>query len=282
MINLKALGLGIAGAAFALGLSTAHAQDVVRIATEGAYAPWNFSNPDGSLAGFEVDLAEDLCRRMEVTCQIVQQDWAGIIPALQAGQYDAIMAGMNITDQRLEVINFSRPYAGTPHGFGALADSPLMELAGTGETLSLDTDADAVTARVAEWEPILRGKVIGVQGSTTNSNFLQQYLGDIVEIREYGTTEQHDLDLLAGRLDGIFAAHSALTATKMQPDFAEMEIVGTGLSGGVLGRGVAVGLRKEDTALAEKFSAAIEEALADGSLQELAVKWFGVDITPAN
>lgn len=281
MIDLKALGLGIAGAAFALGLSAAHAQDVVRIGTEGAYAPWNFSNPDGSLAGFEIDLAENLCARMEVTCQIVQQDWAGIIPALQAGQYDAIMAGMNITDQRLEVIAFSRSYAGGPHGFATLEDADILGLPGEGR-LSLDADADAVSALVEEWRPILSGKVVGVQGSTTNSNFLQAYFADIVEIREYGTTEQHDLDLLAGRIDAIFAAHSAFNATMQKPEFADMQIVGPGLSGGVLGRGVAVGMRQADTELKARFDAAIEAAIADGTIKELSEKWFGLDMTPAS
>lgn len=275
---LKTLGLAVAASTFALG--AAMAQDRVTIATEGAYAPWNFSNADGSLAGFEIDLANDLCARMQVTCEIVVQDWAGIIPALQAGQYDAIMAGMNITDQRLEVIDFSIPYAGGPHGLAVMADSPLADLPGEGR-LSLDGDPDAVAALIAEWTPLLEGKVIGVQGSTTNANFLTEYLGDIVEIREYGTTEQHDLDLSAGRLDGIFAAHSAFNATMQKPEFADMKIVGPGLSGGVLGRGVAVGLRKENDDLRDRFTKAIEAAKADGTIKALSEKWFGLDMTPA-
>lgn len=282
MSTLKALSRGLVGAALLAGvaLQPAAAQDVVRIATEGAYAPWNFSNPDGTLAGFEIDLANDLCARMEVTCEIIVQDWAGIIPALQAGKYDAIMAGMNITDARLEVIDFSRSYAGGPHGLAVMADSPLAALPGEGR-LSLDGDADAVAALIAEWTPMLQGKVIGVQGSTTNSNFLTEYLGDIVEIREYATTEQHDLDLAAGRLDGIFAAHSAFNATMQKPEFADMQIVGPGLSGGVLGRGVAVGLRKGEEELRDKFTAAIEAAIADGTVKALSEKWFGLDMTPA-
>ncbi|MGJ3263875.1 MAG: transporter substrate-binding domain-containing protein [Salinarimonas sp.] len=283
MWKSKALGPGLAGAVLALAMAAAPAtaqERTIRIATEGAYAPWNFSNADGSLAGFEIDLANDLCARMEVTCEIVVQDWAGIIPALQAGKYDAIMAGMNITDQRLEVIDFSRSYAGGPHGLAVMADSPLADLPGEGR-LSLDSDPEAVEALIAEWTPLLEGKVIGVQGSTTNANFLTEYLADIVEIREYGTTEQHDLDLSAGRLDGIFAAHSAFNATMQKPEFAEMKIVGPGLSGGVLGRGVAVGLRKDGGELRDMFTTAIEEAIADGTVKELSEKWFGLDMTPA-
>ncbi|WP_372422877.1 transporter substrate-binding domain-containing protein [Salinarimonas chemoclinalis] len=284
MSKTKAFGPGLAGAVVALALAAqpaaAQGWETVRIATEGAYAPWNFSNPDGTLAGFEIDLANTLCERMEVTCEIVVQDWAGIIPSLQSGKYDAIMAGMNITDQRLEVIGFSIPYAGGPHGLAVMADSPLADLPGEGR-LSLDSDPDAVAALIAEWTPMLEGKVIGVQGSTTNANFLTEYLGDIVEIREYGTTEQHDLDLSAGRLDGIFAAHSAFNATMQKPEFADMKIVGPGLSGGVLGRGVAVGVRQENEDLRDMFTKAIEEAKADGTIKELSEKWFGLDMTPA-
>jgi octopine/nopaline transport system substrate-binding protein len=101
--------------------------ETVKIATEGAYAPWNFSGPGGKLDGFEVELANELCRRMNVKCEIVAQDWDGIIPALQAGKYDVIMAGMNITPKREEVIQFSRVYAAGPHGFGVMKDSPLVK-----------------------------------------------------------------------------------------------------------------------------------------------------------
>src|SRR3546814_6898436 len=87
---------------------------VVRIATEGAYAPWNFKTATGELAGFDVDLAAELCRRMGVECEIIAQDWDGIIPALNAGKYDAIIASLTITDARREAIDFSIVYADTP------------------------------------------------------------------------------------------------------------------------------------------------------------------------
>src|SRR5690348_17314599 len=93
MKMLKAIGLGLVAAAFAMGAATAQ-EKTVKIATEGAYAPWNFTGPGGKLEGFEIDLAHELCDRMKVKCEIVGQDWDGIIPALQAKKYDAIMAGM--------------------------------------------------------------------------------------------------------------------------------------------------------------------------------------------
>jgi len=279
---MNALAAGLLAAAVAAGGAAAQGKkwETVKIATEGAYAPWNFSGPGGKLDGYEIDLANDLCPRMKVKCEIVAQDWDGIIPALNATKYDAIMAGMNITDKRLEVIAFSRTYAAGPHGFGAMKNSPLAKLAGEGQRFSLDKDADAAKKVIEEWKPLLKGKTVGVQGSTTNSAFLEKYFKDVVTIREYKTTEQHDLDLQAGRLDAIFAAHSSLKATVEKPDFKDMAIVGAGLSGDVLGRGVAVGMRKSDPELKALFDAAIAAAIADGTIAKLTEKWFKINMTP--
>ena len=112
----KTIGLGLLASALAIGGRAAQ-EKTVKIATEGAYAPWNFTGAGGKLEGFEIDLAADLCARMKVKCEVVAQDWDGIIPALNAKKYDAIMAGMNITDKRLEVVDFTRPYASGSHGF---------------------------------------------------------------------------------------------------------------------------------------------------------------------
>ncbi len=242
----RTLGLGLLASTLALGGAAAQ-EKTVKIATEGAYAPWNFTGAGGKLEGYEIDLANELCGRMKVKCEIVAQDWDGIIPALQAKKYDAIMAGMNITDKRLETISFSLPYAATPHGWGVMKDSPLAKLAGAGTTVSFEKDPEGAKKAIEAWKPLLKGKTIGVQGSTVNAQFVEQYFKDTVEIREYKTTEQHDLDLTAGRVDAIFAGHGALKATQEKPEFKDMVIAGTGMRGGVLGRGVAVGMRKYDT-----------------------------------
>ena len=277
---IKVLGLAILGAALSTGASAQKKWETVKIATEGAYAPWNFSTPQGKLDGFEPELAMELCRRMNVKCEVVAQDWDGIIPALNAGKYDAIMAGMNITPKREEVIQFSRTYAAGPHGWGAMKDSPLAKLAGEGEIIHIEKEADKLQKLIDSWKPILKGKVIGVQGSTTNSAFLEKYLKGVIEIREYKTTEQHDLDLAAGRIDGIFAAHSSIAATMDKPEFKDMQIVGAGLGGEVLGVGVAVGLRKADAELKKMFDDAINGAIKDGTIEKLTAKWFKIKMIP--
>src|SRR3954468_4354245 len=132
----KALGFGLLASALAIGGMAAQ-EKTVKIATEGAYAPWNFTGAGGKLEGFEIDLANDLCARMKVKCEIVAQDWDGIIPALQAKKYDAIMAGMSITDERKQVIDFAGPYADSPNGYLVTKDSPLAKMPGTGQTYNL-------------------------------------------------------------------------------------------------------------------------------------------------
>jgi octopine/nopaline transport system substrate-binding protein len=282
MAVLGTAGIALMSSALAIGSAAAQAKkwEAVKIATEGAYAPWNFTGAGGKLEGFEIDLASELCGRMKVKCEVVAQDWDGIIPALQAKKYDAIMAGMNITEKRLEVIDFSQPYAATPHGFGVMKDSPLAKLPGTGTTVSFEKDPDGARKAIEAWKPLLKGKTVGVQGSTVNTQFVEKYLKGVVEVREYKTTEQHDLDLAAGRIDAIFAGHGALVSTKEKPEFQDMAIVGTGLRGDVLGRGVAVGLRKQDAELKAMFDNAISSAVKDGTVEKLSQKWFKISATP--
>ena len=263
----------------ALG-GTAEAQDkVLTIATEGAYAPWNFSGPNGTLDGFEVDLAKVLCERMKVKCEIVAQNWDGIIPSLTARKYDAIMAGMSITSKREDVIAFSTPYAAGINAFAVAADSPLAGMPGTGESYSLDSQADEAKAHIDEIAKLLDGKAVGVQGSTTASAFMESYFKDAADIKEYKSTEEHNFDLVNGRVEAVLANATVLTESLAKPDMQGAKISGPLFSGGIFGF-IAVGLRKEDTALKMQFDEAIEGALADGTVKELSMKWFKIDITP--
>ncbi len=251
----------------------------IKIATEGAYAPWNFTTADGKLDGLEVELANDLCARMKVTCEIVSQDWDGLIPSLTVGKFDVIMASMFITPKRLETIDFTQPYAVDPSGFAVAKDSELGKLGVSAEKFKLEDEA-AATAAIDKLKPLLQGKIVGVQAATTNLDFVKKYFGDTVEIREYKTTEQHDLDLAAGRIDALFAQQTALAATLAKPEFADYTIAGPGFVGGVFGLGTGAGLRKEDAKLKDMLNAAIDSAIADGTIKRISEKWVGTDVTP--
>jgi len=276
---LKTVSLAILGTALALGGAAAQ-EKTVKIATEGAYAPWNFTGAGGKLEGFEVDLANDLCARMKVKCEIVAQDWDGIIPALNAKKYDAIMAGMSITEERKKAIDFSRPYAAGPNGFLVPKSSPLAKMPGTGQAYNLGSQKEAAEKAIDAVKPVIKGKTIGVQGSTIHANFADKYLKGAAEIREYKTTEAHDLDLAAGRIDAVLADATAILGTLEKPEFKDYVLVGPSISGGILGEGVGVGLRKGDEALKKSFNDAIQSAVKDGTVKKLSEKWFKIDISP--
>ena len=142
-----------------------------------------------------------------------------------------------------------------------------------------DIGADTAAAQKAadEIKPLLKGKVVGVQGSTTLATLMER-LFQGVEIREYKTTEQHGLDLAAGRVDAVAAATTALDITLSKPGFETFVIAGPGFTGGFMGRGVAAGLRKADQDLKVMFDDAIASALADRTISRLSQKWFKRDL----
>ncbi len=269
-IILSAVGLLVTA-------QVAQAEDVIRIATEGAYAPWNFSGPNNVLEGFEIDLANELCERMKAKCEIVAQNWDGIIPSLTAGKYDAIMAAMSITPKREEVMAFSAPYAAAINSFAAMEDSDLANLPETGKPLSVDSEAaKPVLEEIAKK---IQGKAVGVQGSTTASAFMEQYFQGGADVREYKTTEEHNFDLASARLDAVVANATVLAAALEKDDMKGAKLTGPLFSGKVFGM-IGVGLRKEDTALKARFDDVIKAAVADGTVKKLSEKWFKVDVSP--
>lgn len=271
-LALAALGLvALAG--------TASAQKV-RFATEGAFAPYNYTEANGTLAGFEIDLYKDLCTRAKLECTMEAQAFDGMIPALNAGKFDAIIAGMSITPKREEAVMFTIPYGNVGQTFMTLKSGTIGEIAGTGSIFSLSTDEAGAIAEIEKLKPKLKGKVVGVQTSTIAAAFLEKYLKGVVEVREYKTTEQHDLDLLAGRVDIVMASMAYLSTAKKKANNPDLLVSGPRFQGGLLGRGTGIAFRKADTELKAKFDAAIEAAKKDGTVSTLSTKHFGFDITP--
>jgi len=251
----------------------------VTVVTEGAFAPWNFIAPDGTIEGFDVDLSRDLCARMKIECTVVAQNWDGIIPGLQVGKYDAIMAAMSATAEREKVISFTQPYGSTGQTFAVLKDGPLADLPFQGEMFNLAKDPEGANKAIEALRPLFKGKTIGVQGAAVAAKFLAEKFGDDITIREYKTTEQHDLDLLAGRLDAVMAGPPYLMKAVKDPANANMKMAGPRFLGGLLGAGSSIGIRKEDNDLREMFNKALSESKADGTTKRLSEKWFGFDVT---
>ena len=261
-------------AALAIFLTSAQA-DSIRIGTEGAYPPWNAKDESGKLIGFEVELANFLCIYMKADCTIVEQDWDGMIPGLIMRKYDAIMAGMSITDERMKTINFSQGYADEVAQLAVMKGSGLEGM-DTPSGINLSLGGSDVKAALKTLTGALAGKTVCVQTATIHQNFLES--GDVgsVTVRTYKTQDEVNLDLTAGRCDAALAAAVAFT------DYAEKSgkdvvLVGPTFSGGAFGNGVGVGIRKDDTDLLKKFNDAINTARKQGKISELATKWFGFD-----
>lgn len=268
-------------AMFAL-IAPAHAEDwnKIRIATEGAYAPWNFVEASGKLNGYDIDVSNDLCKRMKADCSIVSQDWDGIIPALNAGKYDAIVAAMVITPKRQEQVDFTVPYAKGARTFIALKGSELAAVPAQDATYSLASQDDKVRQTLDMLKPKLQGKVVGAQTSTTHVKFLEEYLKGVVEVREYKSAEAMILDLNSGRIDAAFDGIAFLGGLLGTPDGERLTFVGPRFDDGIFGVGSAIAIRKSDPGLKAKFDEAINAAIDDGTLKTLSMKWFKLDISP--
>lgn len=276
--RLASLLLATLGLLASADPTPAQSQEKVRFATEGAFRPWNWTEPDGTLAGFEVDLYKDLCARAKLDCTIQAQAFEGTIPALNAGKFDAIISGMSATAKREETVLFTIPYGSTGQSFGTARASPLAALPDGGVLVPL-TDEALATAEIDKLKPMLKGKVIGVQTASIAAAFVDKYLKGTVEAREYKTTDQHDLDLASGRIDLTMASMAYLTSATTKAGNEDMVIAGPRFQGGVLGRGSSIGLRKGDVGLKAKLDAAIADANADGTITRLSMRYFGYDVS---
>ena len=249
--------------------------DNIKIGTEGAYPPWNSKDAAGNLIGFEVELANELCKIMKHNCTIVEQDWDGMIPALVSRKFDAIMAGMSITDERKKTINFSQGYADEVASLAVMKGSKNEGLKTLSAINLTDISADE-KATLDTLTKAFKGKTIGVQTATIHQNFLDSGLMGKVKVRTYKTQDEVNLDLAAGRIDAALAAAVAFT------DYAEKSgkavvLTGPTFAGGDFGNGVGVGIRKGDSELLNDFNAAIDKARDEGIISKLAIKHFGFD-----
>ena len=229
----------LCGAVLAFVVTGALADDhsVVRLGTEGAYAPWNFINDSGEVDGFERDLGDELCARAELTCEWVTNDWDSIIPNLVSGNYDVIIAGMSITDERDEVIDFTQAY--TPPDPSTFA--------------ALDANVD------------LAGGVIAAQTGTIQAGYIATTGATLVE---FATPDETIAAVMNGEADAVLADASFI-------DTAIAANSGLVVAGDpvALGGGVGMGIRESDGELRAKFDAAIQSMKDDGSLNTLIAKW---------
>ena len=227
----------LSAAALAITAGGAFAQDMVRMGTEGAYPPWNFINDSGEVDGFERELGDELCARAELTCEWVTNDWDSIIPNLVSGNYDVIIAGMSITDERDEVIDFTQSYTPPdPSAYVAMSDGVDLE-----------------------------GGVIAAQTGTIQAGYIAESGATLVE---FATPDETIAAVKNGEADAVLADQSFL-APIVDAD-GDLSFVGPEVS---LGGGVGMGIRETDGELKAKFDAAIQSMKDDGSLNAMIAKW---------
>ncbi len=259
MFDLKGRLPGIRGAIAAAVLAiaiaapaAAQAPTVIRIGTEGAYSPFNFFGSDGQLQGFDIDIANAVCAEMAATCEFVAQDWEGMIPALIANRYDAIIASMSITDERKQQVDFTDKYYTNSLRFVAAKGSPLADFSPAG----------------------LAGKRLGAQASTISLAYLQDnYSGATVQ--QYPTQDEAYRDLASGRLDAVLADFGVSYLWLATPEGACCDYAGETL---LANDEIGIAVRKEDTALRDRLNAALVAIIANGKHAEITAKYFPFSI----
>jgi polar amino acid transport system substrate-binding protein len=243
-------------AAITLFAGAASAQEKLVIGTEGAYPPFNVLESNGELTGFDIDIAKALCTEMKVECTFVTNDWDGIIPALQSKKFDAIIASMSITPERKEQVGFSKKYYNTPPAIAVPKDSDLK---------------DASPAS-------LKGKTLGAQGSTTHSNYTEKHFPDS-ELKLYPTADEYKLDVSNGRIDGVVDDIVVLSEwVKSEAGSCCKILAPLPIDPEINGEGAGIAVRKDETALADKFSAAILAIRASGEYKKINDKYFDFDV----
>jgi lysine-arginine-ornithine-binding protein len=251
----------------------------VRFGVEGAFPPWNMIGPDGKLAGFDIDLTQDLCRRAKLECELIAGEWTSLIPSLNAGKFDLVLT-LGINEQRKKVVDFTVPYASGVATFIIAKNGtvPTLPMSG-GQRLNLNDKpvADPVMAEIGK---LIKGKTIGVVQSTSQEQLIRAYFGAEVEIRTYKSSPERDLDIRAGRIDAGFDSGVYATSTLDKPGNEDLAMTGPLMKGAMLATEVALGMRKGETDLKAIFDTAIREAAADGTIRQLSVKWSKIDLTP--
>lgn len=224
--------------------NTNNAAKTIVIATESSFKPFSYLDNQGNLVGFEIDLANALCQEMKATCDIVSQDWDSLIPSLNANKSDAIMAGMSITPERLNVVDFSEPYF----------DNTLVLIGKKGDNTTLQTAA---------------GKTIATQQATVSAEYLQNNHPEVI-VKSYDKQDNAYLDLTAGRADLMLSDVVPATDWLKTDAAAEFEIKGEPID---IGDKVGIAVRKND-ALKAQFDTALASIKTNGKYDEIVAKYF--------
>ena len=227
-------------------------QSTIKIATESSYKPFSYTDADGKLIGYEIELIEAMCAQMKADCDVISQDWDGLIPGLNAQKFDAIMAGVSITPERQEVIEFSDPYFYTS----------IILIGKKGDDIRVDN---------------LKGQPVASQRATVASQYLQDKHAE-ADIKLYDTQDNAYLDLTSGRVRAMMSDKVTGIDWLKTPAGKDYEVKGQEITTDKDAMGI--GFRKGDPLVA-KFNKALAEIKADGTYDQISGSYFGTSSTAA-
>lgn len=237
----------IVAALLASASVAASAAETIRFATEASYPPFEFVGDDNKIQGFDVDLANALCKEMNATCTFSNQAFDSLIPGLKFRRYEAVMAGMDITPERQQQVTFSQPYY----------DNSALFIAQKGKVADINA---------------LKGKRVGVQNGTTHQKYLLDQHKDVTTV-PYDSYQNAILDLKSGRLDAVFGDTAVVNEWLKQND--QLATVGSSVTDkNYFGIGLGIAVRQGNDALVKRFNDALDKVKQDGTYQSIYNKWF--------
>lgn len=237
----------------------------LRIGMSADFPPWGYTTPSGEMTGFDRDVGDAICQKINATCTWTNQAFDGLLPSLQIGKYDMLLSGISITDERKKNIDFSIAYGESPYQFAAPANSPLMTV-----------------KTKEELEKALTNKIIGVQSGTTHEYVIKEHFKNS-DIRIYERNEQMLDDLQVGRLDTALLEVGVWDSLLKEDD--EIKRFGPVLTAAdytEFGQGIGVALKKGNSSLKARIDKAIEALNKDGTIKKLSEKYFGYDVSFKN
>lgn len=235
-------------AAILAGISVStSAAETIRFATEASYPPFEFVAADNKIQGFDIDLANALCKEIQAECTFTNQAFDSLIPSLKFKRFDAVMAGMDITPEREKQVLFSKPYY----------DNSALFIAEKGKL------ADVAA---------LKGKKVGVQNGTTHQKYLTEKHPEITTV-PYDSYQNAILDLKNGRVDAVFG-DTAVVNEWLKQNAALVAVGDKVTDKDYFGTGLGIAVRQQNTELQAKFNAALDKIKQDGTYETIYKKWF--------
>jgi octopine/nopaline transport system substrate-binding protein len=244
------------------------------IATVGNNPPWNNLKTYNELEGAEIDFGNEACKRMDVDCVWIKEEWDTIIPGLLSGKYDVIIADMSITKDREKIINFTKPYMIDSVRFAVLKNNDNLTQT---KKINLNTVTTEDTQILKQLDRSMTGKTVCTQDNTTHKDFLENHLSNKTKIKLY--KDNDSLNLVDGECDAILGDVGSIINLIEINNTQSIKFTGPQFRGGEFGNGIGVGVRKEDVDILNKWNRAIQNMTDDGTIREISKKWFGRDLS---